>query len=87
MLCLEIAVCVLHKIMSGNVLRRDRSHYMDHRIVLITLYFDYMYMYIPCSRGYCHSRVERTIRTFLRSMPLSFPVERVGSLVRLVTST
>ena len=38
------------------------------------------------ARSYCRSRVERTIRKLLRSMPLSFPVERVGSLVRLVTS-
>ena len=38
------------------------------------------------ARGYCRSRVERTIRKFLRSMPLSFPVEKVGSLARLVTS-
>ena len=38
MLCLEIPGCVQHKVMYGVALWRDRSHYMDHRIVLITMW-------------------------------------------------
>ena len=38
MLCLEILGCVQHKVMYGVALWRDRSHYMDHRVVLITMW-------------------------------------------------